>query len=161
MRASHVLVLFAIFSGPVAAADLHQLWDQQCGGCHGHAAQFARASLTMVDGQLRGRLNDKDVAAFLIGHNGGYAPDDIAAIQAMLQAQVNTPELFKGKCGDCHETAAQLVREQIVSRDGALYGRYSHRRMADYLPKHGRLTQDETALLLDVLERIEQEVHRP
>lgn len=158
------MVLTAILivaTGAAWATDVHQLWDQCCGGCHGHAGQFAHKSLTVVDGKLRGHDNNTDVTVTLLTHNGGYSSDDIAAIHAMLLAQVTTPELFKDKCGACHETAAQLVREQVVSRDGQLQGRYSHRRMVDFLPQHQRLTLDEQTLLLNVLTRIEQEVHRP
>lgn len=144
-----------------AAADIHVLWDRQCGGCHGHAGPFARKSLTEVDGVLLARDDGRDVRILLRTHNGGYGPDDIAAIYGMLLAQVQTPELFKAKCGECHPTAAQLVREQVVSQDGELVGRYSRRRIADYLPRHGRLNDAETALLLDVLTRVEKEVHRP
>jgi mono/diheme cytochrome c family protein len=148
-------------AGPAAGSDIHQLWDRQCGGCHGHAGAFARQSLKVVDGVLRGRADGRDVSVLLRTHNGGYGPDDITAIYAMLLAQAQTPELFRVRCGECHPTAAQLVREQVVSRDGVLYGRYSGRRIAEYLPRHGKLDEADAALLLDVLERVEAEVHRP
>lgn len=148
-------------AAPAAGADIHQLWDRQCGGCHGHAGAFARQSLKVVDGVLRGRVDERDVSVLLRTHNGGYRPDDIAAMYAMLLAQAQTPDLFRVKCGECHPTAAQLVREQVVSRDGVLYGRYSGRRIAEYLPRHGKLGETDAALLLDVLERVEAEVHRP
>ncbi len=148
-------------TGAAKAADIHQLWDQRCGGCHDHAGSFARKFLTVTDGILRGRSDGRDVKVLLATHNGGYSSEDVAAIYSMLLAQTQTPDLFKRKCGDCHATAAQLVREQVVSRDGELYGRYSQRRMADYLPGHGRLSDGENAILLDALARIEREVHRP
>lgn len=143
------------------AADLHQLWDQRCGGCHGHAGQFARTSLTVDGGVLKGKSDNRDIRVLLDKHNGGYGKDDIAAIYDMLRAQVRTPNVFKAKCGKCHDTAAQLVREQVVVRDGVLYGRYSQHRLADYLPGHGHLSPAETKTLLDALARVEAEVHRP
>lgn len=144
------------------AADLHALWDRQCGGCHGHAAQFARDSLTLEDGELRGRESGRAVASFLATHNGGYAPEVIAGMVDMLKAQASCTDLFRRKCGGCHETAAQLVREQIVERDGDLVGIVSKRRMSELLPDHADLTAEETETLLRVLRRIEGEVrYRP
>jgi len=157
-------ILFAIFTlttQSASAADIHWLWDQRCGGCHDHAGQFARKSLVVIDEKLRARRGGKDVETLLLTHNGGYSPQDINAIRSMLLAQATTPALFKTKCGNCHQTAAQLVREQLVSRDGQLYGRYSHRLMADFLPQHRQMKPEDTALLLDVLTRIESEVHQP
>jgi hypothetical protein len=158
-----LLAVGALLAGARAApaADLHQLWDQRCGGCHGHAGPFARKSLTAADGVLRGKTDGRDIRLLLDKHNGGYGKDDIAAIYDMLLAQVRTPNLFKAKCGQCHATAAQLVREQVVARDGVLYGRYSQRRLADYLPRHGHLSPSESKTLLDALARVEAEVHRP
>lgn len=150
-----------LIAAPALAADVHQLWDRQCGGCHGHAGAFARSSLVVVDGSLRGRDDGRDIRLLLDSHNGGYGKEDVAAIYAMLLAQVEAPALFREKCGDCHPTAAQLVREQVVERDGELYGRYSHRRIADFLRRHGRLDEAETDFLMEVLTRVEKEVHRP
>ncbi|MCR6631847.1 MAG: hypothetical protein NVV74_18365 [Magnetospirillum sp.] len=153
--------LAALSALPVHAADLHQLWDRQCGGCHGHASAFARERLAVVGGQLRDRAGNRDVAAFLVAHGGGYSAADIAAIVEMLKVQVATPDLFRQRCGECHQTAAQLVREQVVSRDGVLHGRYSGRPIAAFLTGHGGLTPEENALMISVLQRIEREVHRP
>lgn len=115
----------------------------------------------MAEGRLRDRQSGKDVDAFLATHNGGYTPDDVAATKDMLAAQVNTPELLRAKCGECHESAAQLVREHVIRQDGNVLGRYSHRRVADFLPGHAKLNADEQALMLDTLARVEREVHRP
>lgn len=150
-----------LLAAPVRSADIHQLWDRQCGGCHGHAGAFARSSLVVVDGTLRGKDDGRDIRLLLDSHNGGYGKEDIAAIYAMLLAQVEAPAVFKDKCGECHTTAAQLVREQLVNRDGDLYGRHSHRRIADFLPRHGRLDEAETKTLMETLIRVEAEVHRP
>lgn len=152
--------LIGFSNGPVFAADLHTLWDRQCGGCHGHAGEFARQWLSLVDGELKGTRIDEDVATFLLRHNGGYAPGEITAIIDMLRAQVATPAIFSELCRECHGTAAQFIREQIVSRDGELYGRYSNRRVAETIRRHGGLDAEQAALMLEALSRIEHEVHR-
>lgn len=143
----------------VLAADLHQIWDRQCGGCHGHAGSFVREHLLLADGQLRDRSGGRDVTAFLQTHNGGYPPEIIAALIGMMTAQAATPELFKDRCGDCHETAAQLVRDQVTERDGRLTGLDSGRPLAEFLPGHARIEQGELLQIQVVLERIYREVH--
>lgn len=143
------------------AEDLHRLWDQQCGGCHGHAGEFARTSLRVVDGRLIGEKQGERLTTFLENHNGGYSPEIIRAMTAMLQAQAETPDLFHSMCSECHGVAAQFVRESLVSRDGKLYGRHSNRDVSEFLPGHGDLDEEQATLLLRVLTRIEAEVHRP
>jgi mono/diheme cytochrome c family protein len=147
--------------GPAAAEDLHRLWDQQCGGCHGHAGDFARASLRVVDDRLIGDKQGERLTSFLEKHNGGYAPEIIEAMTAMLKAQVETPDLFRTLCSECHGLAAQFARETLISRDGRLYGRYSGRDIGAYLRRHGGLDDAQASLMLGVLSRIEAEVHRP
>ena len=162
-----LVLAFTVFTAavqaivPAAAADTHLMWDRKCGGCHGHAGPFARKSLQVVDGELRGRHHQNDLQNFLQQHNGGYTREDISAITAMLRVQATTPPLFQQKCAGCHSTAAQLVREQVISRDGDLYGRHSNRRIADFLNHHGSLAPDEVPGMLDTLARIDREVHRP
>lgn len=155
------VALCCVATTAVVAEDLHQLWDQRCGGCHGHAGQFARDTLTVVGGRLLDRRSGRDVAAFLETHNGGYSPEHVAAIADMLRAQVGSSDMFQRKCAECHETAASLAREDLVSRDGVLMGRRSQRVVADFLKRHGDLEPDEVAPMLDVLERVEREVHHP
>ncbi|CAA7612472.1 hypothetical protein [Magnetospirillum sp. SS-4] len=149
-------------TGPTAAADdLHVLWNRQCGGCHDHAGDFARDSLRVIDGQLVGKRLGDTVNTYLEKHNGGYSPEIIAAMADMLKAQAGTPDLFRTMCNECHGLATQFVREQIVSRDGRLYGRYSGHDVGVTLRRHGGLDDEQAALMLQVLARIEREVHRP
>ena len=156
-----VLALAAALLAPGAAAeDLHVLWDRQCGGCHGHAGPFARATLDVVDGVLRDKAG-RDTAEFLRRHNGGYTADQIAAILGMLRAQTDSGDLFRRKCGECHGTDSELVRGQLVQRYGVLTVRASGRSMAEVMHRHGDLEDAEAAALLDVLDRIDSEVrHR-
>lgn len=152
---------FAIAAFPAGAQDLHALWDQQCGGCHGHAGPFAREHLGSVDGRLVRAGDGTDLEPYLRSHNGGYPPPVIAAMTDMLRAQAGTPDLFRSRCGECHGTAAQLVRETVVSQDGRLVGRFSRQDIGAFLRRHGGLEEDEAALMLTVLTRIEAEVHTP
>lgn len=154
-------LLVAAMNGPAQAEDLHRLWDRQCGGCHGHAGSFARSSLAVVNGTLVGRLKGDQVRLYLETHNGGYSPETIAGMLTMLYAQVQTPSIFRESCVECHGTAAQFVRESLISRDGRLEGRHSGTSVAETLSRHGGLNGDEAALLLDALTRVEREVHGP
>lgn len=156
-----MLAWIAVMLLPVLshAADLHQMWDRQCGGCHGHAGSFVREHLRLAEGRLRDRGGGRDVSTFLQTHNGGYPPETIAALIEMMAAQVATPDLFKDRCGGCHETAAQLVRDQLAERDGRLVGLDSGRPLAELLPGHARMNQGEQAQIQAALERIYREVH--
>lgn len=156
------LVLAILLMAPAAAMaeDLHELWDRQCGGCHGHAGAFARAQLDVVDGEVRDKIG-RDVSVFLQRHNGGYSPAQIAAILDMLRAQASSTDLFQRKCAECHGTAAQMVRGQLLRQDGVLTVRASGEPVAQLLRRHGRLTEAEAETLGRVLERIDGEVrHR-
>lgn len=152
-------IVVMLFPATSIAADLHQMWDQQCGGCHGHAGSFVREHLQLADGQLRDRSGGRDVSAFLETHNGGYPSEIVSALIDMMTAQAATPELFKERCGDCHETAAQLVRDQVAERDGRLIGLDAGRPLAEFLPGHARIDQGELVQIQAVLERIYREVH--
>lgn len=143
----------------VAAADLHQLWDRQCGGCHGHAGPFVRDRLQVVDGALHDRSGGRDVGLFLRTHNGGYPPEIIAALSDMMMAQATTPELFRARCGGCHDTAAQLVRDQVAERDGRLVGLGSGRPLDEFLPGHVSMAPEEKTLMMETLQRVYREVH--
>ena len=161
-RLAAALSLLLPLCGGAAAEDLHQLWDQRCGACHGHAGTYARQSLRMVDGRLVSERGGRDVADFLRTHNGGYSPDHIAAIIAWLGEQVSTPDLFHRKCGGCHQTAAALARASLLRDNGVLVGRDSGRPVAELLRSgHGGLDEQQTVTVLDALDRVEREVHHP
>lgn len=159
MRLIPLLVAGLLPLQPAGAADLHALWDRQCGGCHGHAGDFARKSLRVVDGRLVGATLGDRLADYLTTHNGGYSPEVIAAMVEMLESQARTPELFRSACAECHGLAAQFVRESLTTRGGVLVDRRTGRPVADALAGHGGLDGAEAALMVDVLTRIEREVH--
>lgn len=151
--------LAVVLVRPAAAVDLHRLWDERCSRCHEHSADFARSKLRLVDGRLTGSEPDRDLAEFLGEHRGGLPPALAAGLTAMLTAEAASPNLFRLHCRICHGTAAELARTALIRRDDALYGRYSGRSIAEFLKGHGRLDADGAAFFLDLLERLEAEVH--
>lgn len=160
MNAAGLVLAVLLLPAAAMAEDLHELWDRQCGGCHGHAGAFARAQLDVVDAEVRDKIG-RDVSAFLRRHNGGYSPEQISAILDMLRAQASTTDLFQRKCAECHGTAAQMVRSELVNLDGVLTVRASGQPVAQVLRRHGRLTDADAETLSRVLERIDGEVrHR-
>lgn len=141
------------------AADLHHFWEQTCGDCHGHAADWARRFLTVQDGKLQGRHHKDDLLVFLQHH---YLPQDLVQpMYGMLLAQASTGPRFRERCGRCHESAVELARTSLVVRDGVLQGRQSGRPVAEFLPRHAKLglTAEDVAFFTDVLTRVEREVH--
>ncbi|WP_448190948.1 hypothetical protein [Azospirillum sp. sgz301742] len=139
--------------------DLHWFWEQRCEDCHGHAGAFARRALSVEDGKLLGRHHRDDLMLFLQNH--GVPAARVKPLYDMLLAQATADPRFKDKCGGCHETAAGLVRESMVLRDGVLVGRESGRPVAEYLKRHGKLRQDEVPFFVELLTRIEREVRSP
>ena len=139
--------------------DLHWFWEQRCEDCHGHAGAFARRVLGVEDGELLGRHHRDDLMLFLQNH--GVPVSRVKPLYDMLLAQAVVDPRFKDKCGGCHENAAGLARESVLLRDGVLFGRESGRPVAEYLKRHGKLRQDEVPFFVELLSRIEQEVHSP
>ncbi|MBR9972643.1 hypothetical protein [Magnetospirillum sulfuroxidans] len=152
-------VALFLVAGSARASDLHALWDGQCGGCHGHAGDFARESLEMRAGVLTGRLSGQPVTAYLVRHNGGYAADQIAELTAMLTAQAGTSADFRQFCGGCHDNAAQLVRDWVVQREGVLVGLGSGRPLSEFLRRHGGADDASRERILEALTRIQSEVN--
>lgn len=162
VRHAFVLALFLTAGGPPAEAlDLHRLWDEQCAECHGDAADFARKALTLADGHLQGRRPQRDIASFLLRHQGELPSGVTEAVYAMLLAQAGTPPLFREKCAICHHKAAELARDTLIRRDGVLIGRYTGRDIGAFLTNHGRLDGEEVTFFVDLLSRLEGEVHHP
>lgn len=154
-----LLALVTALAAPAAALDLHALWDGQCGACHGHAGDFARASLELRNEQLVGKASGRPVADYLVGHNGGYSPAQIAALRTMLIAQVQTAPEFQIHCGGCHDNAAQLLRDWVVVRDGRLIGRQSGQDLADFLSRHGGADAASRHIIIQSLTRLAAELN--
>ncbi|MDH3639545.1 MAG: hypothetical protein OES09_13955 [Gammaproteobacteria bacterium] len=154
-----IAVLAACLCSVANAVDLHRLWEDRCAECHGEAGDFARRFLNVTDDALVGRHADRDLRQFMQNHY--LKNNEIDAVLAMLYAQTTSGARFRKQCSGCHNKAAQLVRESVERRNGELFGRSSGRPLADYLPRHGGLQQDDVAFYLDLLNRIAREVHRP
>ena len=157
------LVLVAMMLGlPVAGTagrDLHRLWHDRCAACHGHSGDFAREFLSVSNGDLQGRHHVDDLREFLKNH---YPPDnEVDAIYNMLLAQANAPPRFKEECSRCHETAAGLVRDTLLFRDGVLVSRKTGHPVRRFLDHHRKLRSDHVEFYLTLLTRVAKEVYRP
>ena len=140
-----------------AELDLHWLWDNRCGDCHGHAGEFARQFLTEDNGELQGRHHVQDLRRFM--HHHYLNPDEVEAVYAMLLAQTRTPARFKTECSRCHETAAKFVRRSLQLGDGQLIIRESGRNVRQFLDNHQGLHPDDVEYFTRLLTRVAQEVH--
>lgn len=145
--------------GPSAAIDLHRFWDQRCADCHGHAGAFARNFLTVQDGVLQGSHHRNDLRGFLGNH--GAPAGDVDAIYAMLLAQAQRQDEFKARCGRCHRTAADVARGLHPDQSGVLVLERTGRPVAAFLAHHGGLTRNQVPFFVELLTRLEGEVHRP
>jgi hypothetical protein len=141
------------------AVDLHRFWDQRCGGCHGHAGDFARRYLKVEDGRLIGRHHTDNLRLFLGQHemSGALAGE----IYAMLLAQASTPPIYQQRCQGCHQSAAELARSSLTASGDKVLTRQSGQPLADFLPKHARLRPEEISVIVASLVRVYHEVHGP
>lgn len=150
--------VMALLIGAAAAQpqsiDPHQLYEQNCGGCHAlHAGEFAHDNLVRVDGKTVGRKSGVELRTFLETGHGRLAPDEIVVIVAQLNSILTAGQLFQEKCRVCHDRAAKFARLNLAVEEGELIGRYSKRDIARFLIRHGRLAPDQVAKMVDVLKR--------
>jgi hypothetical protein len=157
-----IVLVTAVLVIPVVEAfglDLHWLWDDRCAACHGHSGDFARKFLNVSSGELRGRHHVYDLRRFLRNH---YLPgSEVDAVYDMLRAQAASQARFKNECGNCHETAAKVVRDTLVLRDGVLYSRAYGRPVRGFLDYHRNLEPGDVDFFMKLLMRVAHEVYRP
>lgn len=155
LMAGLVCVAFLGLSpGHAQSVDPHELYEQSCGGCHAfHAGDFVFESLDHLNGVLVGRSTGQPVEAFLQGGHGRLSSDEIEVILVHLAFIWDSGRLFHNNCSICHVRMVDLARLSLISRDGALYGRYTERLISEFLLEHGRLTADEVPRILVTLER--------
>lgn len=155
---STLLMMLALCASPGRAADrdLHDYWDARCASCHGHAGQFARKFLRVENGKLMGTHHRDNLADFLRNHY--LTPDLYEPAMAMLTAQAKNPPLFSRKCSGCHDTAAEFARKSLDVKNNVLMGRDSGKPVIEYLKKHGKVTPEEAATLVQTLKRVHGEV---
>ena len=142
--------------GAAEDKDLHALFEARCMGCHGHAGDFARQTLVLTEGVLRGRESGREIAPFLRRHKGGLDAESTARFVEMFAKQVEAGGLFQERCGLCHASARGVVRNYLILRDGELVGRYSLRDIRRFLAEHGRSDAEEAAYFYDALLAIAQ-----
>ena len=152
------LMMLAASPSWVSARDLHRMWDDRCFECHGHAGEFARRSLNVVDGKLQGRHHVDGLKRFLSNHH--LSGDDVDAVHDMLLAQATTQGQFKENCSACHGSAAKFVRESIERRDDNIYARRSAKSVVEFLRHHRGLDASDVDFYAKLLARVAQEVHR-
>jgi len=140
--------------GFAQSIDPHDLYEQQCGGCHTpHAGAFVHESLVKSEGRVLGRESGEELRAFLEAGHGKLSADEIDVMVDHLTAIQHSGRLFHRKCRVCHERAVVLTRRELILRDGEPFGRYTDRKMATFLANHGRLTSDEVSKMVEVLKR--------
>lgn len=150
------LLLFVAITAAAAAqtGDPHRIYEQNCGGCHNpHAGDFARDSLRQADGRLLGRESGRDLRGFLEAGHGKLSQAEIDVLVEQLAAILQRDALFQRKCAICHDRSRELARLQLIVRDHMLYGRYSKREIADFLRHHGRLSEAEVPVIVEMLTR--------
>lgn len=125
-------------------ADLHKVFEQRCSQCHGHAGEFARERLRIVDGVVVGSPG-LDLERFLLRHKGGLPAEQVRALLDMFQAQIESGAFFQENCRVCHGTAYDFARLNLIEREGELWGRYSDHLIREFLPGHARMNSGEAA----------------
>jgi len=155
------LITSLLFAGKgwPSGIDLHWLWDNQCADCHGHSGEFSRKFLKVNNGQLQGRHDTRNLAAFMRNH---YASNiEVDAIYEMLLAQALTRPRFKQECSQCHDGAASFVRHSLVLQDEVLLSRQSGQPTREFMLQHRQLETSDVNFFMDLLNRVAREVYRP
>lgn len=133
--------------------DYHALFEERCTACHGHAGDFSRDRLQVQNGEVTSRTG-RDLEDFLTRHKGGLPADEIRGLLGMFLSQVGAGTFFKDTCMTCHDRAYDFARLFLIERDGVLWGRYSARPVAEFLPGHARMTQEQAARMTAALAAI-------
>lgn len=145
-------VVTAAQETPSETIDLHRLFEERCGRCHGHAGDFAREKMSIVDGVLRGRR--PDLEGFLQHHHGPQTAAEADGLYRLFFRQVEAGDRFKQRCRICHDSASDLVRDTLLVVDGTLRGRYTGNDVGAFLLDHGRLNAEDAAFFYDALLQI-------
>lgn len=162
LRPAYLLLFLAVLFSPAHATtglDLHKLWHNHCYDCHGHAGDFARAFLSVSDGELQGRHHVDGLRMFLSHHY--LVESEVGPVYEMLLAQANTPPRFQDECSLCHHTAAEFVRNSLDLRDGTLYSRKDGTPTRHFLEGHRKLNSEDVEFFIEQLTRVAREIYRP
>lgn len=146
-------------AGAAHAVDLHRLWDNRCGGCHGDSGEFARKYLRVAGGALQGRHHEFNLRQFLDHH---YPPRrQVDALYHMLMGQAATPPRYAELCAECHGGAAEFVRQSIFLQQGELMIRRNGEPVGQFMQTHRGLAEDERRFFMRLLVRVAHEVYQP
>ena len=138
-------------AGPDATVDPHMLFEARCQRCHGHAGEFAREHLFLGDSKVLGKRTGGGLARFLKRHQGGVTEHEMTALFDAFQRQLAYGPLFQERCRACHLSARDLAKHQLILTDNGLIGRYSGKRMAAFLERHGTFGDEEAEQLYGML----------
>ncbi|MCB1714370.1 MAG: hypothetical protein KDK04_07535 [Candidatus Competibacteraceae bacterium] len=159
VRLFALVMMLCLLPLTAQAVDLHRLWEDRCGDCHGHAGEFAHQFLSVSDGKLRGSRVERDLHGFLQQHY--LQNNEVNAVYDMLLAQASTTAQFKTQCAGCHASAVQLVHKSLVRTGEQLYIRGSQQSLADFMQHHRHLDAEQISFFVALLERVERELNQP
>lgn len=141
--------VLAATSGGAQTNDYDGIYFERCGKCHGTAEALFDRKAVLRDGKVVGRRSGRDLRVFLGSHFARRDRAEIDRIYMELLRFARDGGRFKQQCAICHVSAESLARESLVLRKGELFGRYSGRRITDFLQGHGRLATPEDAAFFD------------
>lgn len=134
--------------------DAHTLFETKCGGCHvPHAGDFVAKSVVATGGGLVGKNNNMPVQSFLEAGHGRLSAPEITLMMEHLETVQDSGQLFLNKCSVCHGRAIVLSQLNLIIRDDQLWGRYTDRKIDEFLIGHGRLTEDEIPVIMGAFVR--------
>lgn len=147
------LVMIAGTAALAEDLDYHALFEGRCTACHGHAGAFAREHLQVQDGVVLGSAG-QNLEPFLSVHKGGLPAEQIRGLLDMFLSQLEAGSFFNDTCKICHGRAHDFAKLFLIERDGVLWGRYSARPVAEFLPGHARMTADQALRMTAALSAI-------
>jgi cytochrome c5 len=147
-------ILAGIANVAAQTIDPHKLYEKRCARCHApHAGDFVHESLVQSGDEVKGRKTSIELRRFLSKGHGKLSLKEIDAMVSHLIAIQKSGRLFHNKCRKCHDRAVVLARTKLIVKNGRLIGRYSNRKIDEFLTHHGRLTPDEVSKMVSVLKR--------
>lgn len=151
-----VATVFAASCGLAQAQglDAHTVFETKCGGCHvPHAGDFVAQSVIATGDGLVGKNSNMPVQSFLEAGHGRLSPPEITLIMDHLETVQDSGQLFLTKCSVCHGRAIVLSQLNLILKDDQLWGRYTGRKIDEFLVGHGRLTEDEIPVIVGAFVR--------
>lgn len=153
-----ICLLAGLLAGTDAAVgqetDPHRIYEEKCARCHeAHAGDFVHNNLDLQDGLVVGRKSGVEISAFLERGHGRLNPAELQVLADHLASIRLTGQIYHDKCLVCHDRAVELARARLIFKAGELSGRYSGRKVEEFLAFHGRLDEEERSIVLRMLER--------